>query len=344
MNILEDVGEYDFYHLPGYQRLCEPQLEGRAVLPIFRHEGYSMAFPLLIRDIAIQGVINGYRDAACVPGLTGPVISDIGMPDEVRHNLMRQFQDFLRDNRFVSIYSRLHFLLGQEAFLSGYGELVEDGVEVTLDLAVPLEEQASRYRRNLRRDLKTLESMNLVFEEVGSEYLDVFMSLYYATMDRVGATHLYYNDKSYFAGLLNDMSQYTRVFLCRDGETVACALFVLLCKEHVHAYRIGTFDEYRDLSVSKWVYDGLRIWATKAGAKVFHFGGGARGSRDSLYQFKMGFGGREHVCCTWRYIADQEVYDDLCRQAFALAGKTPDDTYFPEYRSPSLGLGQGARS
>jgi len=342
MNILEEVGEHDFYHLPAYQRLNESRLNGTAVLPAFRSQGCAMAFPLLIRDIAIPGLMNGgYRDAACVPGYTGPVIS-ANMTESAREGLIRQFHEFLRDNGLVSVYSRLHFLLGQEEFLSGHGETVDEGFEVTVDLTPPLEVQYSRYRRNQRRDLKKLSGRGVVFEEAGPEYLNAFMDLYYATMDRVGATSIYYNDKSYFEDLLQMGRKSVRLFVCRDRDTIVCALLVLLCNGHVHAYRVGILEEYRNLGISKLLYDELRIWATNAGAEVFHFGGGAVGGRDSLYNFKMGFGGREHVWRTWRFVADREADDDLCRRACALAGRMTDDDYFPEYRSPSLGLDQGA--
>ena len=344
MNALHAVGEYDFYHLPGYQRLTESQVGGRAILPVFRCEGYAMAFPLLIRDIAIQGIdSSGYRDAACVPGLTGPLVSDSSLPDGVRHSIMQQFHDYLRQNKLVSVYNRLHFLMGQEAFLSGYGEVHEEGIEVTVDLTAPPDVQYSRYRENHRRDLNRLRKLGFICQEAGQECLDDFLRVYYETMDIVGAAQLYYHDKGYFEYLMTELKDESRLFACKDGQTVVCAGFIASCNGHVHYLRGGTATEYRNLAPSKLMLDTVRVWGNSVGARVFHLGGGASGARDSLYRFKMGFGGQEHPCHTWRYVADPEVYDDLCRRAFALAGRTPDDSYFPEYRSPSLGLIQEAK-
>lgn len=335
IEILKEVGVYDFYHLPTYQHLAEARVGGRAVLPVFRYGRYTMAFPLLFRDITIPGSTSkGYRDAACVPGLTGPVISSNNPPDDARHGLMQQFQNFLKQNRTVTVYSRLHFLLNQEAFLSGYGQIHEEDLEVTVDLTVPPEVQYSRYRENHRRDLKKLRNLGFVCEEAGREHLNDFLHIYYDTMYRVNARQLYYYEKSYFEYLLSEMNEATHLFVCRDGETIACAGFFAACKGHVHYLWGGTAEEYCKYSPSKLMLDQVRVWGNSIGSHVFHLGGG----NESLCNFKMGFGGREHVCSTWRYIADREVYDDLCRQAFALAGRMPEDTYFPEYRSPSLGL------
>ena len=295
-----------------------------------------MAFPLLIRDITIPGVrSDGYRDAACVPGLTGPVVSQGEFPEDVRHGLMHQFQDFLEENRIVSVYSRLHFLMGQEDLLSGYGELREEGMEVTVDLTVPPEEHLARYRRGHRSDLKSLWNMELTFEEVGPEYLDEFVRLYYPTMNRVGASERYYVEKSYFEYLLTEMRDFTRLFVAKHNDTVVAAELDQVCNGHIRGYLYGDMEEYRRLGVSKLMYHSVIVWGHSTGFRVFHLGGGS----PSLCNCKMGFNGRKHVYSTWRHIADSAVYEDLCRQVYVLSGRKPNDAYFPEYRSPSLGLG-----
>ena len=339
MRILDEIGAYDFYHLPAYQRLSERRLGGQAVLPVFRYGGYVMAFPLLVREIAIPGIrSDGYRDAACVPGLTGPIAPHTDLPNHARDHLMAQFHEYLAENRVVSVYSRLHFLMGQEAFLAGYGERVEEGLEITVDLTLRPEEQFARYRLNHRRDVNKLRSKGFVCKEVGPEYLDEFLGIYYETMDYVQAKPLFYHERAYFEYLLNEMSDASRLFACMDGETLASIGVFTHCKGAVRYLYGGTAAEYRRLSPSKLVLDQVRIWGNSIGAHTFHLGGG----NDSLCTFKMGFGGREHVYSTWRYVADQEAYHDLCARAFALAGRRPNDGYFPEYRSPSLNLGQEA--
>lgn len=339
MQILDEIGTYDFYHLPAYQRLSERRLGGQAVLPVFRYGEYVMAFPLLVREIAIPGIrSDGYRDAACVPGLTGPIVSHTGLPHHARDHLMAQFHEYLVENRVVSVYSRLHFLMGQEGFLEGFGKRVEEGLEITVDLTLPPEEQFSRYRRDHRRNVNNLRSRGFVCTEVGPEYLEEFMRIYYDTMDKVGASEIFYYEKRYFEYLMNEMCDITHLFICRDGDTVASAAIFIEFEGIIHYFLSGTAAEYRRLSPSKLVLDQVRIWGNSIGAHTFHLGGG----NDSLCTFKMGFGGREHVYSTWRYVADREAYHDLCGRAFALAGRRPDDGYFPEYRSPSLNLGQEA--
>lgn len=250
-----------------------------------------------------------------------------------------QLQEFLKRNRLVSVYSRLHFLFGQEAFLSGYGQMIEEGVEVTLHLTLPPEEQFRRYHRGHRADVRKLRRRGFVCKEVGPECLDEFMDVFYSTLDRAGARRIFYASKSHFEYLMSEMKDHIHLFACKDGEKVACAGFVTECKGRIAAYRAGCSNEYRGSGVSKLLYDHVRLWGNSIGAGIFELGGGVDGARDSLYRFKMDFGGQEHVYSTWRYVANREVYDDLCRQAFVQAGTRPDDAYFPEYRSPSLKLG-----
>lgn len=335
MEILEEIGVYDFYHLPAYHRLAEIRGGGQAIMPVFRNGGHSMAFPLLVRDITFPGVASeGYHDAACVPGLTGPLVSNSELTEDIRHGLMQQFQDYLQQNRILSVYSRLHFMLDQEAFLTGYGEIHGEGVEVTVDLTVPPEERFRIYREVNRTDIRRLRNMGFTFEETGPECLEEFMGLYYATMDRVGANQRYYFERSYFEYLVNELGDSVKFFVCKHGEVTACAVLNLVCNGHIHCYLYGDAIEYHKSNLSKLLYDETINWGHRAGYQVLHLGGG----KESLIHFKMGFGSSKHLSSTWRYVTDRAVYDDHCRSAFELAGKTPEDAYFPEYRSPSLNL------
>ena len=176
--------------------------------------------------------------------------------------------------------------------------------------------------------------MGFTLEEVGLEYLDEFISLYYATMDRVGAKQLYYFERPYFDYLFNEMGDNVKLFMCRHGETAACFVLNFVCNEQIHGYLYAENVEYHKLCISKLLYDEVIKWGHRKGYKTLHMGGG----KESLRDFKLSFGGSAHVQSTWRYVADRKVYDNLCSAAFEFAGKTPADDYFPEYRSPSLGL------
>jgi hypothetical protein len=337
IDVLEEVGDYHFVHMPAFHRLAEIRGEGKAVMPVFREEGFTAAFPMLLRDIDIPGVSSGggLKDATSVSGFAGPLVSSENIPENIRQSLLQQLHSFLEQEKVVAAFSRLNPVLNQSAFLEGYGQIVERGVTLAIDLTIPQEEQFARYIRNHRQDVKSLRKNGFTCEEAGTEYLDEFTRIYCDTMQRVQAEDLYCYEKSYHEYLLREMPDVMHLFICKDGNTTASVMMFACCRGIAEAYLAGTASEYLRFSPAKLIFDTVRIWACEAGAKVLHLGGGVGAARDSLYNFKLGFGAEERVYATWRHIIDQNTYDDLCRVARSRTGGDPDNNFFPQYRSQS---------
>lgn len=340
--ILTQADEYNFYHLSAFHRLAAMRSGGQAMMPVLREGDYQIAFPLMLRDLGSQladGIGAGYMDATSVAGFAGPVMSKGEPPEEIRQAFLAHLREFLEQNRVVTVYSRLNPIRPQTCILHGCGEIVERGVTLSIDLTASPDEQIARYRRDHRKEIKRLKSMGLTCEHVGEECLDDFMRVYYETMQRVSAVSAYYFDRSYFEYLFEQMPGVMHLFVCRIDGAVACVDLVALCNGIIEGYLAGTVSEHLRLAPSKLVYDGIREWGTQIGARMFHMGGGVAAKRDSLYEFKMGFGAREHAYSTWRLVVDPPAYDEICRAVYAQVGGKPDSDYFPLYRHPGLAEG-----
>ena len=336
---LKEIGEYDFFHLAAFHRLAEMRGEGSAALLVYRESSYIMAFPLLLRNIDLPFLEKtDYKDATSVKGLAGPVASTADLPDDVKKRFHQHLQDYFEQNHILSVYSRLNPLMKQPALLKGYGEVVEIGVTVSIDLTPPPDVQFARYRKDHKYNIKRLQKMGFVCERAGIEGLDDFMPVYIETMNRLNADEVYYYDKSYFEYLLREMPDVMCLFICKDGEKVVSIKICAECNGIVESYLSGTTAEYLKLAPAKLINDEMRIWANEIGAKTLHLGGSVGGRRDSLYEYKMGFGGQEHVYSTWRHIVDQEKYNAFCQEAWQKAGEKLDDSYFPSYRNPFLSM------
>ncbi len=334
MDILGEIGAYDLYHLPSYSRLAETQGEGSAVLLAHKEDGCTIAFPLLLREIGFPGA-PGLKDATSCYGYPGPISSETDLPHSVRLHFTEHMQDFLESEGVITAFTRLNPLLDQKHILDGYGQVAEIGPTISIDLSVPLEEQFARYRKTTRYEVRRLRKMGFVCEKVGPEHLDEFISIYYGTMDSVKAGAGYYFDRSYFEYLLNEMGDVFHLFMCRDGEKIACAAMFGLCGEIVQYHLAGTAEDYRRLAPMKLLLDDARQWAFESGARVMHLGGGVGASHDSLFAFKQGFSDRQHIYRIWRHVVNPEVYAMLCESARS-TGAVPDDSYFPLYRHPAL--------
>ena len=167
----------------------------------------TIAFPLLLRELeeVTPGFPGEWRDVTSVYGYAGPLASPPPLPEETRARWISFVDAFFRDQHVVSAFSRLHPLLEQTSLLQGFGEVVPVGWTLSLDLRQSEEEQWNGFRRNHRQDIKRLIALGVTCEQAGVEQLDEFIEMYYDTMDRVGASPLYYFSKHYFTRLLEDL-------------------------------------------------------------------------------------------------------------------------------------------
>jgi hypothetical protein len=330
--VLKEVGTYDYYNLSAFHRLWELRGHGKAEMLVYREGGHTVLYPMLVRNIDIPPVSHeGLKDATCVPGLVGPLSSHT-VPEDIRQRFIQALQSYFEESRIIAAFSRLNFLFDQQPLFDGYGETVYQWREVSLDLTISEEEQFARYRRDHRKTVRKLTEAGFTCEEVGPEFLDEFIRVYYDTMDRVGAESAYYFDRAYFDCLFNEMADVTHMFACWDGDRAAAVGLYFECSGIVHAYLGGTDPDYIQRSPLKLLNDSVRRWAVARGDRIYHLGGG----RDSLYEQKMAYGGRSHEYFTWRHVVDPGAYQDVCRRVVESAGVEPDDSYFPKYRHPLL--------
>jgi hypothetical protein len=336
---LEDAGAYDFYHTSAYHRLAEINGDGEAVMLAYRDAGCVIAFPMLLRDIRMPGcdTINGaLKDATSVYGYPGPVASWDRLTENVRRGFIESLRALFKEENIVSAFSRLHPFLDQPNILSGYGEAVEIGATIAIDLTEPPEVQRSRYRRTNRQEINQLKNKGFTCEECDISALDDFLRAYHETMDRAGAEEYYYFNKPYFEFMLREMAEFAHLFSCKyEGKTVCAGIFSQ-CKGFVQAHLAGTLTEYARVSPMKLVFDTVRQWGYEQGARVFNIGGGVGGRDDSLLAFKRAFSDREHTYSVWRHVVDDNKYQELHRQACGMYGGEPDGFYFPIYRHPGL--------
>ncbi|MFB3880272.1 MAG: lipid II:glycine glycyltransferase FemX [Armatimonadota bacterium] len=343
--VLDQIGAYDFCHLPAYSRLAEASGHGRAAMFVYQEGEHLLAFPLLFRPIVQGGDrIEGgpWTDVTSVYGYAGPLATGDQIPEQTARGFMSWVAECFREQRAVSALSRMHPLLPQQSgVLNGLGEISPVGWTLSVDLTAPEEEQTRCYRRNHRQDIRRLTTMGVVCEEVGMERVDEFVDIYYENMDRVRAASEYYFSRDYFRRLFGDMPGVTHLFMCRhEGRAIAASIFTL-CSGICQWYLSGSRSDFDGPPPTKLIFDVARRWAGASGAHTLHLGGGVGGSRDSLYHFKRGFTQREHVYSIWKCVVNQPVYDELARLMCEAHGSTPADDYFPRYRHPAF---QAARA
>ena len=112
----------------------------------------------------------------------------------------------------------------------------------------------------------------------------------------------------------------------KDNKVIAGAIFTLTDK--IMQYHLaGTTEEYIRETPMKLILDEARLYGNGTSAENLHLGGGVGGhDDDSLFRFKSGFSKDFKQFSVWKYVVNQEVYDELSKD------KEVSD-FFPLYRS-----------
>lgn len=326
--------DHDFYHLPCYQELSAAS--GDQPLAYLASQGDArLLIPFHRRPIS-AAIAQGRElfDAASPYGYPGPIWTRAASKDFIT-DALTGFSFTLRDAGFVSAFIRLHTLLNPPGFFTGVGTLVDHGPSVYIDLTLSEEALWAQTRRGHKRDLVALEQRGYVITMDDWSRLDDFLTCYYDSMRRLGASQFYFFPREYFDRLRTCLDD--RIHLCLvhlDGD-IACAGLVTemdgLCQYHLSA----TADRHFQDHPSKLMLHKLRFWLKDRGNRIYHIGGGVGALRDTLHLFKIGFSPLSADFHTWRIIPDETLYAELTARWSVMAGRPPVDAeqFFPQYRA-----------
>jgi hypothetical protein len=331
---------HDSYHLPAYLAFCAGQEGGEAVAFLAEDGGATMLAPLLLRGLPPSLCPDGrYQDASAPYGYACPLLAGDPDPGQVAA-FLGTFRDQAKARGIVSAFFRLHPLLPlpREPFLE-YGQLVDHGETIFLDLTQSVEELDAQVRAGHRSDLRHLqrEGYTVVMDDWGR--LDDFVRVYEQTMVRHAASAFYFFGRNYFDALRAALGErlHLAVVLAPGGGTVASAGLFLEEAGALEYHLSGTDEWYLKDGPTKLMLNHVRDWGKARGDRWFHLGGGVGAQADSLFDFKKGFSRLRATFTSFRMIVDPEAYGEL-----STWGHGPSDRkllerrrYFPGYRRPS---------
>jgi hypothetical protein len=330
-----DRADHDFYHLPCYQSLSAAAGDEPLAF-LAAQDDNRLLIPFHRRPVPIE-ISEGRAlfDVASPYGYPGPIWTR-GAPPEFIAGAFGYFSEDLRGTGVVSAFIRLHTLLNPPALFAGMGTLVDHGPSVFIDLTLSEEALWAQTRRGHKRDLAVLEQRGYAITMDDWSRFDDFLTCYYDSMRRLGASPFYFFQREYFDRLRACLGD--RIHLCLvhlDGD-IACAGLVTemdgLCQYHLSATADAHFQDHP----SKLMLHRLRFWLKARGNRIYHIGGGVGALRDTLHLFKIGFSPLTADFHTWRVVPDEPLYAQLTERWSALAGREPIDPehFFPQYRAP----------
>jgi len=322
-SIVRSMNRYDFYHLAEYHRLED---SGRALLIYFHLKKTSIAFPVVLRNIAG----TKYNDLTSVYGYAGPLSNEVNQDKQTVKVFQNELTDFFDSRRIVSAFARLHPLFNnQEIILSGLGEVIDTNQTVGIDLNLPETEQKRQYAHSVKNQINRLKRKNVLVKKVKNrEEIDLFIDIYRENMKRVNASEIYFFSNDYFYRFMEELP--ASLFLAYYEEKAICGSMVTACNGIVQPHLSATRNEYLRWSPLKLVWDYIRRDAIEKKESRLHLGGGVGGSNDSLFQFKAQFSDLRFSFKTWRYIHDEETYARLVSEMHS--NQVLHSSFFPLYR------------
>lgn len=319
--VVKNAEIYDFHHT-NYFHQIDTELDCK-LLHCYKGDSF-IALPVVIRPI--EG--TEWFDITSVYGYAGPVSKLDGDETQLIEFFQESFKSYCLDNKIVSAFARLHPLIEQKNILDGLGETLDLNRTVSIDLTITPAEQWRVFRKSNKPAINKLrrEGMSVKVAETKEE-VDRFVDIYYETMDRVDAAESYYFSREYFHSFLDNPDFGAKILLAIKDDKVAAGSIFTFTDKIMQYHLAGTSEEFLRAAPMMVILDEARLIGNETSATDLHLGGGVGGSDDdSLFRFKSGFSKNLKQFSVWRYIANQEVYDELSKD------KDPSG-FFPLYRS-----------
>lgn len=320
---------YDFYHSWYYHSL---ERTGDPILFVYHQPDCFIAFPLLRRTI--KG--TSCTDFTSVYGYAGPICNKdfAELDEETMLNFKRAFLTFLKEEKNVSVFSRLHPIINHDVLLQKFGGLCDHGRTVAIDLRCDIEEQRKKYRRQFRSKIRQLRDKGYYLKEATSrDEVREYVKIYNANMARVHAESYYHFNEDYFFNMLDSNDFESSVLLLYDGDTITSGAFVAYSNNIMQFHLAATAVQYLHEGPMKLLIDEATLAGRQKGMNYLHLGGGVGGNEDSLFEFKAGFSDTYLDFKTWRFITEEKVYNDLVEQRWK--NQLPAADFFPLYRESS---------
>lgn len=338
-----DIDWPDVYFSPGYGAAVETSDGGRWEVAV--GAAGRILSPYLLRPVPAS-LTGGEElwDAVSPYGYAGTYVA----PSVIDEDL-RRFRADLRSAQaargVVAEFQRLGSLVpGAEALLrcdaDADGQRHNDTVEVDLSDGYDAFWTGAKGRH--RTSVRKARRSGLRWEECpasSTELLEggAFRNLYDSTMERVQAKPYYFFEDAYYERLLDalgDDLRLARVF-DQDGQTSAAALF-MRWGERLHYHLAGSRPDAARAGANNLLIDSMIGWATEAGLRRLHLGGGLTAD-DALFRFKTQFGGERLPFHLLRTVLDPQRVATLTERRALETDRSPDDLrrsgFFPPYRA-----------
>ncbi len=341
IDVLERI-PHDMYHLPGYATFATRWHEsGEAMAFVASERDSDFLVPLIVRAVPPRiADRSGSFDATGPRGYPGPIVrSGPDGPDlPFLESAIEALVGELHQRQIVTAFVRCHPLLSPPLdVLRTFGDVVDHGESVSIDLARSAEQAWADTRENHRRAVnRARRSGYAVRIDTAWTRLDEFLAIHAAAMDRLGAAPSQRIVRGQILDLRSSTGSALHLALVEHAGDLAAAALLSEVDGIVEYHLAATAPDHVAASPTKLLIAEITGWARDRGDRVFHLAGSLRHD-DPLIHFKRGFSPLVHRVASWRLVADPDAYARLVDRWERLSGRPAeaadgDAPFFPAYR------------
>jgi hypothetical protein len=324
---IKRTAKHDFYQTSTYHSLDE---SGVAILFVYEEGVDFIAIPLIKREIPKTDLF----DFTSVYGYSGPFANKCfkDLEESFMVKFKNHFLDYLKKEKIVSIFTRIHPFFDQHILLNKFGGVYSNGKVIAIDLTISLDEQRSRYQNTVFSHIKKLNKKGYAVKEA-KELADIqtFYYMYTASMHRLFAKKSYFFSEKYFINLLNSKEINAKLlFVYNEVGYPICGAIAVFTNQIIQVHLLATDIIYYSESPSRFLIDEITIVGRKLGMKYCNLGGGLSYKEDSLFNWKQTFSKLTIEYNSWRYIVNQDLYYKILNK-FNIK-EDPSSDLFPIYR------------
>ena len=318
---------YDFYHTWTFHFL---ENSGSPFLFVYENNEDFIAIPFLKRKVPE----SGFFDLSSVYGFVGPISNKNfeDLNEEFLDDCKSSLISFLFEEKIITIFSRLHPFISQNALLEKFGGVHDNGKTIVMDLAKPINVQRAKYSKVYSK-IRQLKRIGYHLKEGNSiDDIKMFLSIYNENMGRLKANTTYIFTEEYLITLLNSKEYDAKLyFVINENGSPVCGTIIVFTNQLVQGHLIATKEEYRSISPAKLLVDEVSLIGRERGMRYYNLGGGLGFQEDSLYHWKLTFSNLTLHHQTWRYVVDPLAYQSVMEQ-YHIDNQSNID-FFPLYRS-----------
>lgn len=330
-SIVKSFEKYDVSYLNGYVKAFQLHGDGEPFL-FYYNDGRTKAINVVMkRDIGKAESfnkkipLNTWFDLSTPYGYGGFWIEGEGY-----EAVNKAYDEYCRDNGFVSEFVRFHLFSKYQKHYNGICETRTHNVVRMLD--IPHDKMLMDFEHKVRKNLRKASNAGLEFEiDTTGERLDDFLDIYYETMNRANAKKNFFFSKEFFKELNKMIGNYIYIYILHEGKVISTEL-VLYGPENCYSFLGGTKRDYFHLRPNDFLKYQVINWAKEKGLKRFILGGGY-GKDDGIFKYKKSFAPNGiYDFYIGKKIFDIEKYKKLIEIRSEEQNFDKNNLFFPVYR------------